>query len=123
MNYGKIKRTPLRTNYKRGDVVIVNFGFSEGTGAKKRPSLIISDGNYNKRRQEVIVLAITSNTERILFGDTKPVQWKEASLLYPSVITGIVRTIKKSMIYRRIGALTQKDFQQVEKNLKKILGF
>jgi len=111
------------TNYKRGDVVIVNFGFSEGTGAKKRPSLIISDGNYNKRRQEVIVLAITSNTERILFGDTKPVQWKEASLLYPSVITGIVRTIKKSMIYRRIGALTQKDFQQVEKNLKKILGF
>jgi len=111
------------TNYKRGDVVIVNFGFSEGAGAKKRPALIISADKYNKRRQEVIALAITSNTKRILFGDTKLVQWKEAALLYPSVIAGIVRTIKKSMIYRRIGALTQKDFQRVEKNLKQILGF
>lgn len=111
------------TNYKRGDVVIVNFGFSEGAGAKKRPALIISAENYNKRRQEVIALAITSNIKRILFGDTKVIQWKEAGLLFPSVIAGIARTINKNMIYRRIGALTKEDSQRVGKNLKQILEF
>lgn len=111
------------TNYKCGDIVIVNFGFSEETGFKKRPALIISTKQYHKNRQEVIVMAITSNIKRVLFGDTKLFQWKESALLFPSVVTAIVRTIKANMIYRRIGSLSKKDFQRVEKNLTQSIGF
>lgn len=110
------------TKYKRGDIVLVDFGFSEGKGSKKRPALIISSDSYHKNRQEVIAVAITHNIKRVLAGDTKIVAWKEAGLLYPSLVTGIIRTIKESMIVHRLGAISQQDFQQIQENLKEVLG-
>ncbi len=111
------------TKYKRGDIVLVDFGFSEGTGYKKRPTLIISSDNYHNDRQEVIVVAITGNIKRALFGDTKIDKWKEAGLICPSLVTGIMRTIKGTMILRKLGTLLLQDFQKVQKNLGKALGF
>ena len=109
--------------YKRGDIVLVDFGFSEGTGSKKRPTLIISSDDYHKGRQEVIVVAITGNIKRALFGDTKIDKWKEVGLIYPSLVTGIIRTIKDSMIIHKLGTLLQQDLQKVQKNLGKAMGF
>ena len=111
------------TKYKRGDIVLVDFGFSEGAGSKKRPTLIISSDDYHKGRQEVIVVAITGNIKRALFGDTKIDKWKEAGLIYPSLVTGIIRTIKDNMIIHKLGTLLQQDFQKVQKNLGKAMGF
>jgi len=111
------------TNYKRGDIVLVDFGFSEGIGSKKRPTLIISTDNYRKGREEVITVAITGNIKRVLFGDTKIDKWKEAGLVYPSLATGIIRTIKASLIIRKLGTLLKQDLQNVQKNLRKTIGF
>ena len=110
------------TNYKRQDMVLVDFGFSEETGSKKRTALIISSEHYHQSRQEVIVMAVTSDIKRILFGDTRVDQWKEAGLLYPSLVTGIIRTIKDTMVVRKLGSLTDQDFQKVQKNLGKSMG-
>ena len=111
------------TKYKRGDIVLVNFGFSEGKGSKKRPALIISNDSYHKNRQEVIAAAITHNIKRVLSCDTKIDEWKEAGLLYPSLVTGIIRTIKNSMILHKLGVLSQQDFQKVQENIRKAVGF
>ena len=110
------------TNYKRGDIVLVNFGFSESAGYKKRPSLIISSNDYHKSRQEVIVLAITSNIKRVLFGDTKIDKWKKAGLICPSLATGIIRTIKLRVIIRKLGVVSRQDLLNVQKNLRKAIG-
>ena len=110
-------------NYKHQDIVLVDFGFSEGMGSKRRPALIISSDNYHKNRQEIIMAAITGNIERVFFGDTKIEEWRDAGLLYPSLVTGIIRTIKSNMIIRRLGALSKPDFQKVQKNLKRSMGF
>jgi len=118
-----MKKMPRMTKYKRADIVLVDFGFSEGTGSKKRPALIISSDNYHKGRQEVIVAAITGNIKRELFGDTGIDKWKEAGLIYPSLVTGIIRTLKDNMIMRKLGTLLQQDLQKVQKNLGKAMGF
>jgi mRNA interferase MazF len=107
---------------KYGDIVLVNFGFSEGVGFKKRPALVISNEVYNTNRQEVIILAITSNVDRLLLGDTKISRWEEAGLLYPSLITGIVRTVKSDMIFRKIGEVSKIDLNKAEENIKKMIG-
>ena len=106
---------------KRGDEVLVEVVFSEGSDTKKRPALIISADDYNENRQEVIIVAITSNVKRILFGDTKIQNWKDAGLIYPSLVTGIIQTIKSNMITYKLGSLSKQDFQRVQANLKKSL--
>lgn len=110
------------TNYKRADIVLVDFGFSEGAGFKKRPALIISSANYHKNRQEVIVAAITSNIKRVLFGDTKIDKWREAGLIYPSLATAIIRTTKMSVIIRKLGTVSKQDFLKLQKNIGKAIG-
>ena len=109
------------TDYKRGDVVLVNFVFSDESGVKRRPALVVSTDRYQKRRQEAIVAAITSNVERLLLGDHRVRDWRQAGLLYPSVVTGVLRTVKRDMINRSLGSLSASDLRAVEGRLRDVL--
>jgi mRNA interferase MazF len=106
----------------RGDVVLVGFVFSDESGRKVRPALVISSPAYHRARREVIVAAITSNVRRHLFADHLVADWKAAGLLFPSLVTGIVRTIKQTMIERKLGSLTKADLQAVERELRRASG-
>ena len=46
--------------YKKGDVVLVPFPFSNQTAAKKRPAVIISSDAYNNISSDIVIMAITS---------------------------------------------------------------
>jgi mRNA interferase MazF len=110
------------TGYKRGDVVLVRFIFSDETGERQRPAVIVSSDAYHKSRQEAIIAAITSKTDRILVGDHLISDWQEAGLLFPSVATGIVRTIKQGMIARKLGIMPLPDMKGIEGHLRDALG-
>jgi len=113
---------PRTTGYRRGDVVLVGFVFSDESGRKVRPALIVSSPAYHRRRQEVILAAITSNTNRQLFGDHAIGDWKAAGLLFPSIVTGILRTVKESMIERKLGSMPAPDMAGIDRQLRQILG-
>ena len=109
------------TAFNRGDVVLVGFVFADESGRKLRPAVVLSTRAYQRARQEVIVAAITSNVRRRLFGDHLIADWKKAGFLFPSVTTGILRTIKQTMIDRRLGAMTMPDLDSVELQLRRSL--
>ena len=109
------------TGYKRGDVVLVRFIFSDETGERQRPAVIISSDAYHQSRQEAIIAAITSRTDRILVGDHLIRGWQEAGLLFPSVATGIIRTIKQGMIARKLGIMPPPDMKRIDGNLRDAL--
>ena len=110
------------TEYSRGDVVLVNFVFSEEIGIKKRPAVIVSSDAYHQGRQEAIIAAITSRTDRVLVGDHLIGDWQGAGLLFPSVATGIIRTIKQGMIARKLGVMPKGDMQAINEKLRVMLG-
>jgi mRNA interferase MazF len=110
------------TAYSRGDVVLVGFVFADESGRKLRPAVIISSPAYHRARQEVVVAAISSNIKRRLFGEHLFGDWKGAGLLFPSVVTGIFRTIKRTMIDRKLGSLAISDMEAVERELRRCLG-
>ena len=112
---------PRTTAYSRGNVVLVGFVFADESGSKLRPALIVSSPAYHRGRHEVIVAAITSNLGRRLPGDCAPAEWKSAGLLFPSLVTGILRTVKGSMLQRKLGSLTESDLQVVERELRRSL--
>jgi len=107
--------------YNRGDVVLVGFIFSDETGAKQRPAVVISSDSYHKSRQEAVISAITSNTDRILFGDHVITYWQRAGLLYPSVATAIIRTVKQNMIIKKLGKISKTDLNAIEIKLREVM--
>ena len=109
------------TSCSRGDIVLVKFVFADEKGAKQRPALIISADRYHQGRREAILAAITSNVGRRLVGDYKIKGWHDSGLLYPSMVTGIIRTIKQEMVVGRIGALDAAELRAVDDTLRTIL--
>lgn len=109
------------TSFSRGDVVLVKFVFADEQGAKQRPGLIVSTDRYHQGRRETILAAITSNVGRLLGGDYKIRAWRESGLLSPSIVTGIVRTIKHDMIAGKMGTLPALELRSVEDKLREIL--
>ncbi|MBI4397595.1 MAG: type II toxin-antitoxin system PemK/MazF family toxin [Candidatus Omnitrophica bacterium] len=107
----------------RGDVVLVEFPFSEQDRIKKRPALVLSSDSYHQGREEIILAAVTSNTARILVADTLVQDWKEAGLLFPSTVSGIIQTIKADMITKKLGTLSHRDMKQVMQHVKHAMGF
>ena len=110
------------TSCSRGDIVLVKFVFADEKGAKQRPGLIVSSDRYHQGRREAILTAITSHVGRLLIGDYKVKAWREAGLLFPSTVTGIIRTIKQEMIVRKIGELAGSELHVVENKLRNVLG-
>lgn len=109
------------TGYSRGDVVLVSFIFADETGVRQRPAVIISSDAYHRGREEVIIAAITSRTDRVLEGDYLIGGWRRAGLLFPSVATGIIRTIKQDMVARKLGAMPQVDMRIINRKLRMAL--
>jgi len=110
------------TEYSRGDVVLVSFVFTDESGERRRPAVVMSSDAYNRSRQEAIIVAITSRTDRVLIGDHPISDWQRAGLLFPSVATAIIRTIKQGMIAKKLGTIPQGDMQAIEDNLRDALG-
>jgi mRNA interferase MazF len=110
------------TEYSRGDVVLVGFIFADESGVKRRPAVIISSEVYHSGRDEAIIAAITSRTDRVLVGDHLIDDWQGAGLLFPSVATTIIRTIKQGMLTRKLGSMPIPDMETIDSKLKLVLG-
>ena len=51
---------PSTTLYRRGDIILVPFPFTDLSSSKRRPALVVSPDDFNGRLQDLVVIAITS---------------------------------------------------------------
>ena len=108
---------PSTTIYKRGDVVLVPFPFTDLTSVKQRPALVISSDAANQTRPDVIVVAITSQIPAQLPIDEMAVPLAELNkwgLPKPSVIKlAKMFTIHQGLIRKSFGAAPAATLSQV----------
>ena len=110
------------TPYKKGDIILVPFPFSNQTFSKKRPAVVISSDFYNSRYLDIIIMAVTSNTQNPLrTGECLIEDYASAGLLKPSVIKSAISSINKSLILKKLGALSSGDLDLLDKTLKELL--
>jgi mRNA interferase MazF len=50
---------------KRGDVVLLDYPYADGSGSKVRPVLIVQNDRDNQRLTNTIVALITKNVSRV----------------------------------------------------------
>ncbi|MDA3790595.1 MAG: type II toxin-antitoxin system PemK/MazF family toxin [Desulfobacula sp.] len=104
-------------NYKKWDIVLVPFPFTDLSATKKRPGLIISPDKYNKNLN-VIIAFITSKIDTPhQLGDYKTLKWKKAGLPKPSIIRMKFTTIDKSIIIKTLGSLDEADSKSFTQTL------
>lgn len=114
-------------NVQRGDVVLVDYPYASGTGAKVRPALVIQNDRDNQRLLNTIVVQITSVTRRAL----EPTQLlieldasagRQSGLRQDSVVNCVnLLTLDKEKILRKLGNLPDSALQLVNNCLKAAL--
>jgi mRNA interferase MazF len=115
---------PLR----RGDVVLVDFPFTSGSGGKRRPALVIQNDTDNRRLLNAIVVMITTRTSHVgeptqLLIDVSTPEGRLSGLHQVSVVKcSIVFTLEQRLIVQRIGSLSQSLMAQIDDCLKTALG-
>lgn len=110
------------TAYEKGDVILVPFPFSNQSTIKKRPAIVISSNTYNKISADVVIMAITSQTEKTIgIGECLIKDWKNSGLLKSSAVKPAISTIEKTLILKKMGSLSPGDFLSMQNALKEIL--
>ena len=109
--------------YGFGDVVLVPFPFTDQSGAKKRPAVIVSGAAYNEARRDAVIMAVTSQLNSSgMFGEVIIQDWQAASLLKPSAIKPVFATIEQTLILKRLGQLATRDQSALRDAIAAIIG-
>lgn len=114
---------------RRGDIVLVDFPYSDRTGSKVRPAPVVQADGWNERLDDTILALITSSRHRRVGAatqldvDISTEQGRQTGLRLPSVIQceNLV-TYDQSLLVRTLGRLSSESMQQVDLCLKATLG-
>jgi mRNA interferase MazF len=113
---------------KRGDVVLAFVANVGSPGGKVRPALIVQSDDNNRRLNETILAAITSNISRVneatqlLIAVTTP-DGRASGLLHDSAVRcERLHSIPQADVRRIIGTLSDVLMRQIDDCLKAALG-
>ena len=115
---------PSTTSYKRGDVVLVPFPFTDLSSAKQRPALVVSADAFNSTRDDVLVAAITSQIPAQLAADEFMIpagELAECGLPKPSILRlSKLVALHRQLVFKRVGALPVATLTQVMAQLRQL---
>lgn len=109
--------------YSRGDVVLVPFPFSDQSGQKKRPGVVISADSHISAQSDLIVAQISSQVSSPVPTDEyEIVDWNGAGgLLFPSVVRPKLFTLEDSIVLRSLGYIPIAEMRQIDQRLRMVL--
>jgi mRNA interferase MazF len=110
----------------RGDVVLIDFPYSDRSGSKVRPALVVQNDTLNHRIDDTILAAISRSTHRIsdtqLLVDITTADGQLTGLRQASVIQcENLLTFDQQFIIASIGRLPPSLIKQVDDCLKAAL--
>ncbi len=114
---------------ERGDIVLVDFPYSDQTGGKIRPALVVQSDMWNQRIDDTILALITSSSQRRIgattqyFIDVSTVEGHLTGLHINSIVQcENLNTQDQNLILRIIGKLSETAMEQIDKCLQSALG-
>jgi mRNA interferase MazF len=114
-------------NVQRGEVVLVDFPYTSGTGSKVRPALVIQNDRDNARLVNTIVAQITGTTHRALeptqvLIEVGTPEGRQSGLHFDSVVNCVnLVTLHKDKVLRLLGNLPDLLMQEVNDALRAAL--
>ena len=108
--------------YRRGDVVLVPFPFTDLTTTKARPAIVVSGSRYHATEPDMILAAVTSRIP-VAAGpfDYVLADWQTAGLRFPSALKPVLFTLEPNLVLHCIGSLTAMDLGEICDTLRRAL--
>ena len=109
--------------FRRGDVVLIPFPYTDLSATKTRPAVVVSSELYHELRSELLLAYLSS---RIAVADPRLdyvlVDWKEAGLLKPTFMRPKIAAIEPALVVYHTGVLSERDLAGVDDRLRLALG-
>ena len=106
------------SNYSRGEVVLVRYPFSDLSGSKVRPAVVISTAHSS---QDVLILPLTSRTTSLREGEFILVDWKQAGLNVETATKRGIYTVDQNLVTQSLGNLSDQDLEGLSNSLRQWL--
>ncbi|MGB9180122.1 MAG: type II toxin-antitoxin system PemK/MazF family toxin [Pyrinomonadaceae bacterium] len=106
-------------NYSKNEVILVRYPFSNLSGAKVRPAIVVNHAHIS---QDIIIVPLTSKVLPLLAGEFVLADWKVAGLNVPSAAKRGLYTVHQSLVMKSIGKLSVTDVDSLEISLRDWLG-
>src|SRR5271166_2832984 len=109
---------------KRGDVVLLDYPYADGSGSKVRPVLIVQNDRDNQRLMNTIVALVTKNVSRVheptqLLIDVATPDGQRSGLNQSSAVAcGNLFTVARTKVRRVIGTLPVSAMGQIDNCLR-----
>jgi len=109
--------------YKQREIVLVPFPYSDLSATKRRPVLILSNGNYNSQFNDVLVCVITSNIYKDEYSVSLADEDLELGLLPALSVIKCHKlfTIEQTQIIKRFSIVNEIKFAEVVSFLQKLI--
>lgn len=107
------------SNYSRGEVVLVRYPFSDLSGSKVRPAVIVSAPHSSK---DLFILPLTSKTAALLAGEFVLADWSKAGLNVETAVKRGIYTVDQSLVAQSLGKLSDSDLGALSDALRRWLG-
>lgn len=110
---------PSTTSYRRGDIVLVSFPFTDLSSSKRRPALVISPDGFNDHGQDLVLAAITSERPDDRFIALTASDFAEGALPKESFVkVGKIFTLHSALVLKRLCALRPEKLDDVLRELR-----
>lgn len=109
--------------FRRFDVLVVPFPFTDSAAVKRRPALVLSAEPFQDRSGHLVLAMITSRENRGWPLDVEITDLKVAGLPHPSVVRMKLFTLDERFVIRKAGRLGTADRAAGQRNLALLLPF
>lgn len=106
-------------NFSRNDIILVRYPFSDLSGAKVRPAVVV---NALHSSQDIFIVPLTSKTAPLLAGEFLLDDWQAGGLNVPTAAKRGLYTVHQTLALKTVGRLSPRDADQMEHSLRQWLG-
>ena len=107
----------------QGDLLLIPFPFSDQSGRKVRPVIIISKKEFNSSSEDVLVVGVTSNTHKDKYSlSFSNKDLKEGKLFADcSIKCGNILKVDKELIINKIGKIKLEKLKDIINKVLEII--
>src|SRR5437764_5718024 len=115
LRFGIIQRMTCMPSYSKNEVVLVRYPFSNLSGSKVRPAIVVNAPHVS---QDVVIVPLTSKVSSLLSGEFVLTDWKAAGLNVPTAVKRGLSTVHQGVAIKSVGKLAAADAGSSESSLR-----